>query len=126
MTPADVRALALALPEATEAPHFQYASFRVRGKIFATMPPAGDVLHLFVIGTDRERALALHGAFLDALSWGGKVVGVRVALDRAEAKVVRALLALAWEAKAPRALLGDAGKAAPGTVARKPRGKPVR
>jgi hypothetical protein len=126
MTPAAVRALALALPEATEAPHFQYASFRVRGKIFATMPPAGDALHLFLAETAREQALALHGAFVDKLLWGGKVVGVRVALDAADAKVVRALLARAWEAKAPKVLLGDAGKAAPATVARKPRGKPLR
>ena len=125
MTPAAVRALALALPEATEAPHFQYASFRVRGKIFATMPPAGDALHLFVAETERERALALHGAFVDKLSWGGKVVGVRVALAKADANIVRALLRLAWEAKAPKALLGDAGAAAP-TAARRPRGKPVR
>lgn len=126
MTPAAVRALALALPEATEAPHFQYASFRVRGKIFATMPPAGDALHVFVAEPARERALALHGAFVDKLSWGGKVVGVRVALAKADAKVVRALLALAWEARAPKALPGEAGTAATTTVARKPRGRPVR
>jgi hypothetical protein len=125
MTPDAVRALALALPEATEAPHFQYASFRVRGKIFATMPPAGDALHLFLAETAREQALALHGAFVDKLSWGGKVVGVRVALAGADAKVVRALLARAWEAKAPKALLGEAGQVAE-TVARRPRGKPVR
>jgi len=100
---AAVRTLALALPEATEAPHFQYTSFRVRGKIFATAPPAGDLLHLFITDTAREQALALHGAFVDKLLWGGKVVGVRVHLARADAKVVRALLRLAWEAKAPKA-----------------------
>jgi hypothetical protein len=99
------RGLALALPEAAEAPHFQYTSFRVRGKIFATAPPAGDVLHVFVTGDARERALALHGSFVDTLTWGGKVVGVRVHLARADAKAVRALLRQAWEAKAPKALL---------------------
>jgi hypothetical protein len=125
MTPDAVRALALALPEATEAPHFQYASFRVRGKIFATMPPAGDVLHLFLAETAREQALVLHDAFVDKLSWGGKVVGVRVALAGADAKVVRALLARAWEAKAPRVLLGESA-AVSTTTARKPRGKPLR
>jgi hypothetical protein len=98
------RKLALALPEATEAPHFQYASFRVRGKIFATAPPAGDLLHLFITGTAREQALALHGAFVDPLTWGGKVVGVRVHLAKADTKVVRALIRLAWEAKATKAL----------------------
>jgi hypothetical protein len=125
MTPDDVRQAALALPEATEAPHFQYASFRVRGKIFATMPPAGDALHLFLAETAREQALVLHGAFVDKLSWGGKVVGVRVALAKADAKVVRALLARAWEAKAPKALSGASGPVS-ATVPRKPRGKPLR
>lgn len=100
-----VRALALALPEATEAPHFASTSFRVRGKIFATAPPSGDLLHLFLAETAREQALALHGAYVDKLLWGGKVVGVRVDLAKAEVKVVRALLVRAWEAKAPKALL---------------------
>ena len=120
---AQARRLALALPEAAEAPHFDYTSFRVRGKIFATAPPAGDALHLFLAETAREQALALHGAFVEKLLWGGKVVGVRVALGKADAKVVKALLKLAWEAKAPKALPGGAS-AAPAT--RKPRGKPVR
>lgn len=48
MTLAQVRRLALALPEAAEAPHFDYASFRVRKKIFATAPPDGMHLHVFV------------------------------------------------------------------------------
>jgi hypothetical protein len=41
------RALALALPEATEQEHHEMPSFRVRGRIFATVPdgthsPAGS------------------------------------------------------------------------------------
>ena len=31
------RKLALGLPEATEAPHFELASFRAKGRIFATL-----------------------------------------------------------------------------------------
>ncbi len=31
------RKLALALPDTVEAPHFESASFRIRGKIFATL-----------------------------------------------------------------------------------------
>lgn len=34
---ATFRALALALADATEAPHFELASFRAKGKIFATL-----------------------------------------------------------------------------------------
>ena len=43
-----VRRLALSLPETTEAPHHDMTSFRVGGKIFATMPPQGDRVHIFV------------------------------------------------------------------------------
>ena len=42
MTGAAFRKLALSLPEATEAPHFERASFRVGKKIFATMTADGD------------------------------------------------------------------------------------
>jgi len=34
---ADFRKLALGLPEVVEAPHFERASFRAKGKIFATL-----------------------------------------------------------------------------------------
>jgi hypothetical protein len=39
---AEARRLALALPEVTEQPHFDMASFRVRGKIFVTVPAAAS------------------------------------------------------------------------------------
>jgi hypothetical protein len=37
VTVAAFRALALAMPDATEAPHFELASFRAGGKIFSTL-----------------------------------------------------------------------------------------
>ena len=62
-TVADVRAIALSLPGAVEAPHFDYASFRVGGRIFATLPPDDRHLHAFVRETEPttaewERAIA--------------------------------------------------------------------
>lgn len=48
MTLEEVRILALALPETTEQPHFDYTSFRVKGKIFATAPPDGQRVYVFV------------------------------------------------------------------------------
>jgi hypothetical protein len=45
---AETRRLALSLPEVTEQPHFDMASFRVRGKTFVTVPPEGTLLHVFV------------------------------------------------------------------------------
>ncbi len=79
-------------------------SFRVGGRIFATMPPDSDVLHLFLAGADRDAALGLHGDFVEVLTWGKRIAGVRVVLARADAGVVRALLECAWAAKAPAAL----------------------
>ncbi len=47
---AEVRRFAVSLPEATEEPHFDLTSFRVKGKIFATVPPEEKHLHVFVDG----------------------------------------------------------------------------
>jgi hypothetical protein len=101
---AAVRRFALALPGVTEEPHFHLSSFRVRGKIFVTVPPEGTHLHVFVDDARREPALALHGAFVEKLWWGKKVHGLRVALAEADAVVVKALVRAAWEAKAPPGL----------------------
>ena len=100
----DARRIALALPEAAEAPHFDFTSFRVRGKIFATAPPEGGHLHVFVADEDREQALELHPEYIEKLWWGKRVVGLRVRLARAPAPIVRELLARAWKRKAPKAL----------------------
>ena len=101
---AQVRRFALSLPEVTEEPHFQFSSFRVRGKIFATVPPDGKHLHVFVADDDRDIALALNPAFLEPLRWGTRIVGLRVALARARPGVVQKLLAQAWSRKAPKSL----------------------
>lgn len=101
---AAVRRQAMALPEVTEEPHFNYASFRVRGKIFVTVPPDEDVIHVFVGEQDRELAVALDPEFLDNLFWGGKVVGLKVDLGRAKPSVVNQLVLKAWARKAPKKL----------------------
>ena len=99
-----VRRYALVLPEVSEAPHHHFGSFRVRGKIFVTVTPEQDHIHVFVSEADREMALAMHGEFMEKLSWGGKVVGLRVALGAAQPAAVRALVRQAWARKAPKAL----------------------
>ena len=101
---AQIRKHALSLPEVTEEPHFHYASFRVRGRIFVTVPPEAQYIHVFVGEEHREPALATHSEFIDVLSWGGKVVGLRVALTGAESGVVTRLISLAWRYKAPKSL----------------------
>ena len=101
---AQVRRFAMSLPDVTEEPHFNYCSFRVRGKIFATAPPEGEHLHVFVAEAERDMALALEPAFLEKLHWGVRVVGLRVTLANAKPGVVTTLLAAAWSRKAPKRL----------------------
>ncbi len=104
----DARRIAMSLPEVTEEPHFEYTSFRVRGKIFATAPPGGELLHIFVADEDREPALFMEPGVIGKLWWGGKVRGLRVALHRAKMPMVAGLLKKAWLRKAPKALAATA------------------
>ena len=97
-----VRKFATSLPDVTEEPHHEYGSFRVRGKIFVTMPPGEAFIHVFVPETAREHALALYPSFVEKLLWGGKVRGVRILLAKANAEVVKRLVREAWEYKAPK------------------------
>lgn len=108
---AAVRAIAMSLPEVTEEPHHQFGSFRVRGKIFITMPPGEEHIHVFVAEQAREQALAMYPAFTEKLLWGSKALGVRVALERATPSAVKSLVLQAWRSKVPKALLGASGAA---------------
>jgi len=98
------RKYALSLPEASEEPHFDFTSFRVRGKIFATAPPGGTYLHVFVEEEDRAPFIAAEPEIFAPLPWGAKVVGVKVTLARASPASVQLLLRQAWLRKAPKRL----------------------
>jgi hypothetical protein len=100
----DVRRFALSLPEATEEPHFDRASFRVRGKIFATVSPDERHINVFVDEPERELFRAARPQAYEKLFWGKKVVGLKVALSAARPEDVQTLLESAWARKAPKAL----------------------
>lgn len=109
------RTAALALPESTQEPHHNFDSFRVRGKIFVTVPPGNEHIHVFVNEQDRELALAAYPDFIEKLLWGNKVLGVRVALAKARPAVVKALVRQAYEHKAGKPLARKPTKQGPGT-----------
>ena len=100
-----VRSLALAFPEATEQPHHDMTSFRVRGKIFATMPPEGGRLHVFLSEPEVASYCAEFPAVVEELWWGKKLSGCRIILRTANRALVRELLAESWRRKAPKSLL---------------------
>jgi hypothetical protein len=104
MTLHEARKFALSLPEATEEPHFEFTSFRIGGKIFASAPPDSEYLHVFVPEKSRETALARGSDFLEELRWGKRVLGLRVMLPAAKPADIHALLEQAWSHKAPKRL----------------------
>jgi hypothetical protein len=101
----------MSLPSVTEEPHFNYSSFRVRGKIFATVPPEEEHLHVFVEDEQRQIALAVEPEAVEKLLWGKRVVGLRICLAKVKPALVNGLLSQAWARKAPKSLVASAGPA---------------
>jgi hypothetical protein len=99
-----VRRVAMALPEVTEQPHFHLSSFRVKGKIFATMAPDGSFMNVFCDEAPREAIVAVDPKAYETL-WWGKSAYLHVHLKAAKVKDVTELLRLAWEHRAPKQLL---------------------
>ena len=104
MKAGELRKYALSLPEAIEQPHFDFASFRVRGKIFVTLSPDEAHAHIFVDEQQRAMALDLAPDCAEPLFWGQKILGVRIALASAKPAFVKELVLNAWTNKAPKAL----------------------
>lgn len=100
------RRLALALPEAAEADHHGRPSFRVRGKIFATLPDA-EHLNVMLDEEEAETAVRTDPEAFEVLHWGKKVAGVQVRLAAADPELLTDLLGRAWRRRAPRALLRE-------------------
>ncbi|MEA2685826.1 MAG: hypothetical protein QOE93_1021 [Actinomycetota bacterium] len=99
----EVRRFALSLPEATEEPHFESASFRIRGRIFATLPPDGEHLHVFVDQDEARAVAAGEGPAFEELWWGEKLAGARVHLPSIETPdLLVELIEDAWRRKAPK------------------------
>lgn len=94
------RELARAFPEATEEDHHERPSFRVAGKIFATL---WDAEHMNVMLDEPGIHTAVQ-ARPDACAevwWGKRLRAVRVTLAAADRGLLSDLLADAWEGKAP-------------------------
>jgi hypothetical protein len=115
---AEARRLALAFPETSEEDHHGIPSFRVRGKIFATVP---DDEHVRVmLDSDAIRAaVAEDPAACEELWWGKRLSAVCVTLARADHRRLADLLDEAWRRKAPRRLL-TAGYGVEESVGRTP------
>ena len=95
--------MALGLPESVEQDHFGKPSFRIGGRIFATVPD-GTHLNVMIAPFDVDAVVRAEPASCATLLWGKEVRGVRVSLSKAAPAMVEELLRTAWKRKAPKRL----------------------
>ena len=99
--------MALTLPEAAEADHHGFPSFRLAGKIFATLRRDPPRLMVKLDPEDQRNLSEGHPGLITAVPgyWGRKG-STFVDYERADEALVRTLLRLAWSGVAPKRLRG--------------------
>ena len=99
--------MALTLPEAAEADHHGFPSFRLAGKIFATLRRDPPRLMVKLDPEDQRNLSEGHPGLITAVPgyWGRKG-STFVDYERADEALVRTLLRLAWSGVAPNRLRG--------------------
>ena len=107
------RRLALALPGTTEQDHHGRPSYRVRGKIFATVPD-DDHLNVMAAQADIQAAVGEEPGACEELRWGARLRGVRVNLREISLSLLAELLADAWRIRAPKGIAPAIGEDGPG------------
>ncbi|MDQ6432724.1 MmcQ/YjbR family DNA-binding protein [Mesorhizobium sp. LHD-90] len=104
MTADDFRRIALSLPEAEEKSHFGKPDFRVRNRIFATLPPGA---HAVLKLTPEEQAM-LAGAepetFQPVKGGWGRQGWTEMDLTAADDATLRSACLMAWRNTAPSSL----------------------
>jgi hypothetical protein len=95
------RAIAAALPEVTESSHFEVVDFRVRNKIFATLP---DPAHMVVRIDPTEQAalLAEDDQTWSAEGYWGRMGWTKVRLATVDEAQLREIVLDAWRRVAPK------------------------
>jgi hypothetical protein len=95
------RQLALALPNAIEQDHHGFPSFRVAGRIFATLP-SPDRLRAMLDEDGIRSAAANWPDSCQEFFWGKRLACVEIDLTSAHETLVRDLLTEAWEHRQTR------------------------
>ena len=99
-----IRAIALAMPEAVESPHFDSTSFRVKGKIFATMGDEPRVTLKLDPEDQHNLAEAHPGAVAPVEGYWGRNGWTVVACANLDAEALTGLMRMAWVHVAPKRL----------------------
>ena len=111
MTADDFRKLALSLPETAESAHMNHPDFRVKGKIFATLGPAGTDWGMVKLTPQQQtRWVALNPEVFAPVKGGwGRRGATNVRLPAATEDVVGPALVEAWGNVAPKRLVDEQG-----------------
>ena len=107
LTPEDVRRVALSMPEAYEAPHFDMASFWVGKKIFCTIHTKAPRIMLKLDPEDQHN-LSDGEAIEPVPGYWGKGGSTFVWYEKLEPGRLPELMRMAWAAVAPKRLLKGA------------------
>jgi hypothetical protein len=100
-----IRAMALAQPEAVEMDHHGMPSFRVAGRIFATLRSDPPRLMVKLDPEDQRNLAQGHpGVIAPVPGYWGRKGSTFVDYSQADAALIAALLRLAWAGVAPRRL----------------------
>jgi len=102
----NARKLALSLPEAEEQDHRGRPSFRVRGKIFATLWPDEQRVVVKLPATELAALLGGDPKGFSVNAWS-RQGWTNVHLQHVSASQLAALLALAWSTVAPKKLVAE-------------------
>jgi hypothetical protein len=101
LSPEDARRLALALPDAVEQDHHGRPSFRINGRIFATLWD-GDHMNVMVDEPGILTAVQAHPDVCAEVFWGKRLAAVRVTLSATGSALLTELLTDAYERKSRR------------------------
>jgi hypothetical protein len=111
MTADEFATLALSFPEATQQSHMAHPDFRVRGKIFATLPDPDRSRAMVKLPPDDQDALcrSMPQAFEPVPGGWGRRGATYVNLEHVDQDTACETLAMAWRNSAPESLIRRSG-----------------
>jgi hypothetical protein len=109
MTTEEFRAIALAQPETIESSHMNHPDFRVRNKIFATIPSVAKDEGMVKLTPEQQKQFAQeYPKIFSAVPGGWGIRGATlVNLAPATKKIVERAMRRAWRNTAPKRLIAQ-------------------
>lgn len=99
MNHAAIANFCLALPGTVEQDHHGFPSFRVKGRIFVTLPDE-NFAHVMLDADDIRAAIESHPGPCEGKMWGKALAALRVDLKAVEQTDLERWLTDAWERRA--------------------------